>query len=150
MIVIRLLQDHDYPEWLRLRATIWPHETQAELEAEMAEILANPDTMPVFVAERPEGSLCGFLDVSLHDKAPGCTTDKIGYLEGWYVDPDYRQQGIGRRLVEAGEAWARAQGCTEMASDTNEWYPLSPTAHARLGYEIVERAIYFRKALLSG
>jgi aminoglycoside 6'-N-acetyltransferase I len=113
----------------------------------MAEILDNPNTMPVFVAEQPDGGLCGFLDVAIRDKAPGCTTNKIGYLEGWYVDPEWRQQGIGRQLVEAGEAWAVAQGCTEMASDTDSGYPLSPTAHAHLGYQEVERAIYFRKAL---
>ncbi|HEU5088623.1 MAG TPA: GNAT family N-acetyltransferase, partial [Roseiflexaceae bacterium] len=69
----------------------------------------------------------------------------IGYLEGWYVDPDYRGQSVGRTLVEQAEAWARAQGCLEMASDTTPSYPLSPAAHAALGYHEVER--FFRKNL---
>ena len=51
-------------------------------------------------------------------RAPGCETDRIGYLEAWYVDPDWRNQGMGRALVEQAEAWARAEGCVEMASDT--------------------------------
>ena len=77
--------------------------------------------------------------------APGCTTDRIGYLEGWYVDPDWRHHGIGRALVQAAEAWAARQGCTEMASDTDPTYPASPPAHAALGYVEVQR--YFRKEL---
>ena len=53
--------------------------------------------------------------------------------------------GVGRALVERIEAWARAAGCREMASDTNPSYPISPAAHEALGYAEVER--YFRKEL---
>jgi aminoglycoside 6'-N-acetyltransferase I len=88
------------------------------------------------------------MEVALHDHAPGCNTTKIGYLEGWFVDPDWRRQGVGGRLVQAAEQWALAQGCTEMASDTNGGYPNSPAAHASLGYEEVGRDIFFRKVLV--
>ena len=114
----------------------------------MSDSRANFAQMPVFVAERPDGGFCGLMEVAIRDKAPGCTTTKIGYLEAWYVDPDWRRQGVGRLLVEAAEAWAIAQGCTEMASDTDAGYPLSPTAHDRLGYQEVGREIFFRKGLV--
>lgn len=143
---IRLLQPEDKPEWLRLRAALWPDDTRAEHEQEMADILAHFERMPVFVAE-VDGSLCGLLEVSIRDQAEGCQTDHIGYLEGWFVDEAFRQQGVGRQLVIAAEAWAKAQGCTEMASDTTLDYPLSPAAHAKLGYEEVARTIHFHKWL---
>jgi aminoglycoside 6'-N-acetyltransferase I len=145
---IRSIQAQDQAEWLRLRLALWQETVHkiSELEAEMAEIAADPD-QPVFVAVRPEGGLCGLLEVSIRKEAEGCTTDRIGYLEGWYVDPDMRGQDIGRKLAEAAEAWARAQGCTEMASDTTPDYPLSPAAHAKLGYIEVQRTIHFRKDL---
>lgn len=146
---IRSLQPDDAVEWLRLRHALWPHQSPAQNDEEMTEILANFAQMPVFVAERPDGGLCGLVEVAIHDKAPGCTTTKIGYLEAWYVDPEWRRQGVGRLLVEAAEAWAIEQGCTEMASDTDAGYPLSPTAHDRLGYQEVGRDIFFRKALVS-
>jgi aminoglycoside 6'-N-acetyltransferase I len=122
---------------------------------EMAEHWANLANAPIFVAERPEGQLCGLMEVSMHESAPGCTATKIGYLEAWYVDPDCRQQGLGGRLVAVAEAWANEQGCTEMASDTSlPSYPLSSTAHTCLGYQIVkveqaetEQLIYFQKYL---
>ncbi|WP_245606073.1 GNAT family N-acetyltransferase [Thermus amyloliquefaciens] len=81
----------------------------------MAGLLQDP-RQAAFVAE-VEGRLVGFVEVSLRPYAEGCATRPVGYLEGWYVAPEWRWQGIGRALVEAAEAWARARGCQEMASD---------------------------------
>lgn len=147
MVTIRLLHQQDRNEWFRLRCALWPDDTAGEHAEEMATILAHFEQMPVFVAERPCGGLCGLLEISLKNHVEGCLTDKIGYLEGWYVDADWRQQGVGRQLVAAAEAWCRQQGCLEMASDTTSDYPHSPVAHARLGYQEIHRIITFRKAL---
>lgn len=145
-IKIRGLHPGDHSEWLRLRLALWPKHLPAELETEMVAIAADPQ-QPVFVAERPGGGLCGLLEVSIRKEAEGCLTNRIGYLEGWYIDPDLRQQGVGSKLVAAAETWAKSQGCTEMGSDTSPDYPLSSQAHARLGYQEVQRTIHFRKEL---
>jgi len=58
---------------------------------------------------------------------------------------NWRGQGVGRAPVEQAEAWARSQGCREMASDTTPSYRLSPAAHAAMGYQEVEGC--FRKDL---
>ncbi len=147
MIQIRPLLELDEKEWLRLRLALWPDHEIAVLKKEMAAIQADFDQQPVYVAERTNGGLCGFIEVSIRDSAPGCVSNRIGYIEAWYVDPEWRGQGIGRRLVERAEAWAAAAGCFEMASDTTPDYPLSPAAHEALGYNEVER--YFRKELTS-
>jgi aminoglycoside 6'-N-acetyltransferase I len=144
-VTVRRLGEGDAAGWLRLRLALWPDEGPDELQREMEEIRADSEGQPVFVAEGPDGRLCGLLEASIRGSAPGCTSDRIGYLEGWYVDPAWRDQGLGRRLVEAAEAWARAAGCREMASDTTPGYPLSPGAHEALGYQEVAR--YFRKEL---
>ncbi len=147
-LTVRAIQPQDRAEWLRLRLALWPESAHNinELESEMAEIDKDAN-QPVFVAARVEGGLCGLLEVSIREKAEGCNTNRIGYLEGWYVDPDMRGKGVGRRLVEMAETWASAQGCTEMASDTTPDFPLSPAAHAKLGYIEVQRTIHFRKKL---
>jgi aminoglycoside 6'-N-acetyltransferase I len=145
------LRTTDEAEWLRLRFALWPDYTLPDMVAEMAALRSDLQWQPVLVAECPDGGLCGLVEVAIHTSAPGCRTGQVGYLEAWYVDPEWRGQGIGRRLVEAGEAWARAQGCREMASDTTLDYPISPTAHAALGYTTVERLVngdyLFRKDL---
>ena len=148
MIIIRAVQAGDEAEWLRLRLALWPDSPPEKEAEEIAVFLAGyplPELMAAFVAVRPEGGLCGLAEVSIHESAPGCQTERIGYVEAWYVDQDWRGRGVGRALVERIEAWARAAGCREMASDTTPFYPLSPAAHAALGYEEVER--YFKKAL---
>ena len=144
---IRPLEAADRNEWLRLRCALWSHHDPAELEAEAVEIAGRLETTPVFVAEGPDGLLCGMVEAAIRTSAFGCTTDRIGYLEAWYVEREWRRQGIGRALVERAEAWARARGCTEMASDTTPRYPLSPAVHERLGYRVVKRKIHFRKEL---
>ncbi len=145
---IRPVQDSDKAEWLRMRCALWPDSSPEEEAGEVERFLAGypqPTLMAAFVGERPEGGLCGLVEVSIHESAPGCETGRIGYLEGWYVDPDWRRSGLGRALAERAEEWARAAGCREMASDTNPSYPHSPAAHEALGYEEVAR--YFRKEL---
>ncbi len=147
-MLTRAVEPADAAEWLRMRLALWPDSSAEDERGEVEWFLAgypSPTLMAAFVCERPEGGLCGLVEVSIRESAPGCHTDRIGYLEGWYVDPDRRGRGVGRALAERAEAWARAAGCREMASDTNPSYPVSPAAHEALGYEEVER--FFRKEL---
>ena len=150
-MIVRAAQASDAGEWLRMRMALWPDSTAEKEAGEIAFFLSDPPRFilptlhAAFVCARPDQGLCGLVEVSIHDTAPGCVTDQIGYLEAWYVDPDWRGKGVGKALAEQAEAWARAQGCQEMASDTNSSYPLSPAAHAALGYQEVQW--HFRKEL---
>jgi len=143
---IRLMTAEDRAEWLRMRLALWPEISQQELQAEMAEISADP-LLPVFVLARSAGGLGGFVEAALRPWASGCTTHPVGYIEAWYVDPDLRRQGWGARLVQAAEAWAVEQGCTEMASDCELENTTSYQAHLALGYEETLRIIEFRKTI---
>ncbi len=150
-MAIRPVQPPDATEWLRMRMALWPDSTLEKEASEIAHFLAGPPrpVLPTlhaaFVCPRPDAGLCGLVEVSIHVTAPGCTTDRIGYLEAWYVDRDWRGHGVGRELVQAAEDWARMHGCREMASDTDPSYPVSPVAHAALGYQEVAR--FFHKDL---
>jgi aminoglycoside 6'-N-acetyltransferase I len=145
-MVIRRALATDQAVYQRLRVELWPHITEAENLAESAAMLAAAD-QAVFLAETPRGEPVGFAEVSLRPMAEGCSTGPVGYLEGWYVRPAARHRGVGRRLMEAGEEWARSRGCTEMASDTELENVAGQEAHQRLGYDIVARLVAFRKPL---
>jgi aminoglycoside 6'-N-acetyltransferase I len=108
---------------------------------------ATPRGGITFVVESTGRRLCGFIEVSLRIYAEGCQTSPVAYIEGWYVDEDFRRRTLGRRLVHTAEAWARGQGLQEIASDTPIDNTVSLQAHQALGYEEVERIVCFRKAL---
>jgi aminoglycoside 6'-N-acetyltransferase I len=136
----------------QMRHALWPESSIEEHERELVPILAGkpPGIMPLvyFVAEDGTGAVVGFVEVGLRSTADGCDWSRaVGYIEGWYVAGSHRRRGVGAQLIAAAENWAREQGCTEMASDTQSDNAQSLQAHLRLGYEIAERSILFRKSL---
>jgi aminoglycoside 6'-N-acetyltransferase I len=129
-----------------MRCALWPDDKAAH-ETDMATWLARPDT-GVLVAERPDGAgLAGFAEVGARPFADGCDTRPVAYLEGWYVDPDVRRQGIGAALIRAAEVWARERGYREFASDALLENTGSQRAHEALGFIEVERAVRYRKVI---
>lgn len=144
--IIRPVAAADHSEWLRMRHALWPKHELEDLIYEMERLLAD-STTPVFVVERPDGRLGGFIEAGARKYADGCDTSPVGYIEGWYVDEDLRNQGLGKALVTAAENWAREQGLREIASDTWLDDDASIKAHLALGYKEVERLVHFAKTL---
>lgn len=148
-VTIRQLQPHDIVEWLRMREALWPEEDAADIVNGLADYLVPINPCAVFVSEAEPGRLLGFIEVAIRSYAEGCRTDRVGYVEGWWVDEEYRQNGVGGKLMQAAEAWARAQGCDEMGSDAVVENVTSQQAHQHLGYQISETLVHFRKPLTS-
>lgn len=145
-IFVRRVTSSDQQEWLRMRRLLWPEAPEEDLSREMPSMLTDPRT-PVFVAEREKGGLGGFLEAGTRPYADGCDTSPVAYIEGWFVDEDLRQHGVGRALVEAAEGWARGLGLHEIASDAFIANEISLKAHLALGYKEKERLIHFGKVL---
>lgn len=147
-MVIRALQDSDWGEWLRLSQALFPDGTAEDLDSGMHQFRQRKrEDAEVFVIDRGDGTLAGFLEVGTRPYADGCDTSPVAYLEAWYVDPDVRRHGYGRGLIAAAERWAREQGYREMASDTQLDNVVSQAAHRRAGYQEVDHVIQFRKDL---
>ena len=149
---IRRAQPADRVALARLLHALWPESSADEHGRELEAILAGkaPGILPlvIFVADASDTSLVGFLEVGLRSHADCCDTARpVGCVEGWYVAETHRCRGIGKQLLAAAEDWARGQGCAEMASDTRLDNTLSQRVHQSLGFEIVERAVLFRKRL---
>jgi aminoglycoside 6'-N-acetyltransferase I len=129
-----------------MRRSLWEDCPDDQQVREMDEVLGS-ESEAVFVAERPEGGLCGFVEAALRSRADGCDSTPVGYIEGWYVDEDVRRRGVGRALVEAAEAWAVSKGCRQMASDAELWNDVSHQAHGALGYRETARLVLYKKGL---
>jgi aminoglycoside 6'-N-acetyltransferase I len=141
-------RDSGVNPYAAMRAGMWSVEPE-ENRREIDEILRDQEHWAVFTARAESGVFIGFLEVGLREYAEGASTSPVGYLEGWYASPQFRNQGVGRALVAAGESWARSCGCAEMASDAEIDNALSIRLHNRLGYREVERIVCLLKPLKS-
>ncbi|MDJ0711871.1 MAG: GNAT family N-acetyltransferase [Woeseiaceae bacterium] len=147
---IRAVERRDRAEWARMRSELYSNPDSREIDDWYAAASNGGTTVvgvAVLVADSGDGTLAGFVEIGSRPYGEGCETSPVAYLEGWYVDSEYRRQGLGTQLVEAAEEWARSEGFREMASDTELDNEISLAAHTELGYEEVERQICFRKSL---
>lgn len=151
-MTIRLATPDDRSEWLRLLRGLYPDLPETDHEPTIDAYLTGRsigELVPsaVFVMDRGDGSLGGFLELSIRNYAEECTGD-TPYVESWYVDEDQRGCGVGRALVAAAEQWARERGYSEIASDALLDNRISHAAHRAIGFEEVERVVHFRKVLV--
>ena len=136
-------------DWIALRRALWPNETTNEHDAETATLLDRADDAIAFLARAGDHAAVGFAEATLRrDFVNGCTSTPVAFLEGIYVSPCWRQQGVARLLCRAVEEWAVNLGCSEMASDTDLLNTGSHLMHAALGFAETERVVYFRKSLV--
>lgn len=144
---IRAVRKSDRAEWLRMRCTLFPGD-DAAIADEIDRFCEGslPELQKVLVAETARG-LAGFVELSIRPHAEGCLTQRVGYVEAWFVDAGARRHGIGAALIAAAEDWARRQGCTEFASDSAVDNEVSALAHRAIGFEEVGLVRCFRKTL---
>lgn len=131
--MIRAFAPADTDAWAALRAELWPHSI--------------PNVTAVFVAESDARVPVGFLELALRSFSDGCDSMPVPHVEGWYVEPGARGQGVGRALMRAAEEWSKTRGFTELASDTELDNAASLRAHEACGFSEVERLIKLRKPL---
>jgi len=86
----------------------------------------------------------GFIIGSL-DKDDGLVHGNIGKLEDWFVEEEYRGQGVGAKLYNELEQWFVENGCNQIVSETWLGNVLSIKAHKEFGF--FESGIIFSKKL---
>jgi aminoglycoside 6'-N-acetyltransferase I len=149
MTTIRSVTPADSNEWRRMRHALWPHGSLAQHQEDIDRYFSGDRREPaeVFLALNANAAVVGFAEVSIRNIVDGSSTDRVAYLEGWYVAQESRRRGIGRTLIQAAEQWATLQGCTEFGSDSDIDNDVSHAAHLCSGFEETGRVRTFRKTL---
>jgi aminoglycoside 6'-N-acetyltransferase I len=146
MIRVRKAKGSDHNEWLRMRKLLWPECPEDRHTLEM-DLLTSSRGI-VLVAEFSQAAIVGFAEISIRsDHVEGTTKTPVPYLEGWYVDPEYRDKGVGKALVGAAEEFALEKEFTELASDAEIGNNTSIKIHKGLGFREVGRSVHFIKTL---
>ena len=131
-----------------MRVALWPDATADEHRGYMAISLAQPERFLQLMIYDENRQPIGFIEGSIRsDYVNGTESSPVGFVEGVYVVPALRRQGVARRLFEAIGDWAKARGCRELASDALLENESSQSAHRALGFKETERVVYFSKTL---
>ena len=136
MTTIRPATPADKSSWLRMRRDLWPDSDRDHAE-DIDRFLDGKlrEPLEVLLAFDGDGRAVGFIELSIRAYAEGCTTDRVAFVEGWFVEPGARGCGVGAALMKAAEVWGRAQGCVELGSDAEADNLQSAAAHRALGFD---------------
>jgi aminoglycoside 6'-N-acetyltransferase I len=137
-MIVRPAREEDFSAWAAMRQRLWP-------DCEPAELRREPPLLGL-IAEA-KGRPIGFAEASVRNYAEGAPAGPAAYLEGIWVEPEWRRRGVARALLSAVEAWARREGLTHIGSDALLDNEVSHRWHAASGFGEVERLVVFGKPL---
>ncbi|MCX6216631.1 aminoglycoside 6'-N-acetyltransferase [Spirosoma sp.] len=145
-MVIEPLSTHTINDVVELVLELWPDCIHDE-ELENYSLLLNSSNDACYLA-KVGASYIAFILISIrHDYVEGSAESPVGYIEGIYVRPAYRKQGIANKLIRVAEDWAKQKGLTQLGSDTEITNSSSIDFHRNAGFKEVERIVCFIKDL---
>ena len=113
----------------------------AELRNNLDKII-NEDGSVILVAEITN-QVVGLAEVYIRADEPNTArvAYKYGHLQSLLVTKAFRRQGVGEKLLQAAESWAKGRGATEMRLDTWE-FPEGPLRfYEKTGYHTLRRKL---------
>ena len=93
------------------------------------------DSWQIFRAISETNNILGFIIGSI-ETDDEMVLGKLGKFEDWFVEEQFRGQGIGIKLYNELEKWFIEKKCQQIISDTWQGNELSIKAHQRLGFFI--------------
>jgi ribosomal protein S18 acetylase RimI-like enzyme len=147
-VEIRSAREEDLPTLVELLAVLFSIEADFRPDGErqgrgLRAMLVDDGRRAVLVAEaggRVVGMVTGQLVVSTAEGNGSCWVEDLVVAEAW------RGRGLGRRLLEAAEAWARVNGATrlQLVADRDNLPALA--CYRRLGWRST-RLVALRRGL---
>jgi len=105
-MIIREAAISDYKDLCSLNKNGLGYDYPEEKTKEKLRLVLSLPTDRIFVAEL-DGKLVGYIHLSAYE----CTYfESLKNILALVVDENYRNQGVGRQLIQAGEEWAKETG----------------------------------------
>ena len=145
-ILIQEVDKKHFPEWCQMRDGLFTGLDDNFHQQEMSLIFDAKDRT-CFMAYNNNNEPIGFIELSLRNLVDGCLSSPVGYIEGIYLQPKYRNAGMGRQLVNWAETWFKKKGCVEMATDAELDNLDSQKFHEGIGFQETYRIVQYKKSL---
>jgi N-acetylglutamate synthase-like GNAT family acetyltransferase len=142
-MIIRQAETQDAPFLQKLLLQLgYPHPDLADVERKL--VSHDAEAYQLLVAE-VDSQVIGF--IALHCFSLIHLPGKMGRISAFCVDETVRSQGIGIKLLEAGEKYFAANGCFKIEVTSNERRTATHEFYAKRGYEVDSKrfAKYLKK-----
>lgn len=139
----------DFNEWVSMGVALWPHYNKNSLAKVFHDILSSKSETS-YICRNSEDVPVGFVNISLrNDYVAGATSKPVGYLEGIYVKPKYRKQGVAKELTKIAEKWSFEMGSQDFASNAEINNVNSQNFHKKIGFKEANITVNYIKKLTS-
>jgi GNAT superfamily N-acetyltransferase len=142
-VKVRAAGKNDAEAVARLAGELGYPSTVAQIRERLDLIDGDPQHA-TFVAVAGGGAVVGWIQLS---RMCSLVTDPRAEITGLIVDSMHRGDGVGRLLVDRGEAWAREQRLAAMGVRSNVVREGAHRFYVRLGYAITKSQNVFRNDL---
>jgi GNAT superfamily N-acetyltransferase len=142
-IEVRAVRKEDGEALARLAGELGYPTTMDQVRERLATVEGNSDCA-TFVAVTPREEVVGWIQIS---RICALEVETRAEITGLVVDSRHRGAGVGRRLVERGESWARENGLSVMGVRSNVLRERAHSFYLRLGYAVIKSQKVFRKNL---
>jgi GNAT superfamily N-acetyltransferase len=141
-VSIRPARVSDADDIARLTGQLGYELAASDAAARLSRILSRPDQQ--FLVAAVDGRPVGWLHAAICEYVEAGTFVVIG---GLVVDSSYRRKGIGRKLIEQAEDWAKKQGCSIVRLWSSAVRIHSHRFYEHLGYTNIKTQYSFIKSL---
>jgi ribosomal protein S18 acetylase RimI-like enzyme len=142
-MAVRSMRPEDAAAVARLSDELGYPAEPAEIAARFDRVVGDPDAA-VFVAHEGDDVVRGWLHVAA---TKDLVSAEHGEIRALVVGEEVRGRGIGRRLLDAAEAWAVQRGYGVMKVRSNVVRTRARSFYERAGYAVTKTQHNFRKML---
>lgn len=137
----------DFEALLAMAQKLWKDIAKGPL-MDLLQQTANDRKYKILIAKIEGGSSVGFAIFSIRtDYVEGAAQSPTGYLEGIFVESEFRKSGVAKALLQSGELWLKENNCKQIGSDTWLSDTNSRNFHKKLGFWEEEELVHFLKNL---
>lgn len=135
----------DFEALFKMSQKLWTDFEENKLKNVLMEAV-QLEKNKILMAKIGDDKNAGFSFFSLRtDYVEGADKSPTGYLEGIYVEPEYRRIGIAKDFLRIGEIWCKENGCIQIGSDTWLTNRESREFHKKIGFWEEEETVHFLK-----
>lgn len=115
--------------------------SEEQVEQNIRRLIGSPENL-LLVAVDQDDEVIGFIHANNHDPIYAPPMKDVVALA---VDPEYRKRGLGRRLLQAVEDWARETGAKGVRTNAAVSHKSALSFYKENGYEYIRTVYNIRK-----